>query len=141
MVALIFHKTMPIRMLRISLGVSFVLSVAIHTFAAGNQNAGKEGPYDLQVRGFLTGQGRANVAAKQVHIKADCKDDNGNTVSLNLHVRTDDKGRFAQVVSIGSDTLTIQGRIDPAGASVKTPRITCTYRTSGNQYGRIVGHR
>ena len=125
------------------------------------------GVYKVLVRGYWTGQGRANVTEDSVSIDSiPVKDDWGHTATMSIAPMTLVNRRFTGKGTVSgsgvSMSMTVEGRVEPAdngGAGASGPskshgndkndvltnaRFGATYTTtgpSGNHGGRISGGR
>ena len=97
------------------------------------------GLYNLEFRGYLTGQGSATVDAQNVSITGTLKDPSGNALNFTASPLKLENGRFSGSASIQGSHVDLSGRIDPPDEIVKSPRLVCTYSMGAGKSGRIAG--
>ena len=105
----------------------------------GKGKKDKGGDYKLEVRGFFNGGGIAKVTATSISLTANVLDEAGRRTPIDLPSTKLVKDRFTGQGTAGNQKITISGRVDPPAGAVKVCRITATYATASNRYGRISG--
>ena len=108
---------------------------------AAETPAAMTGSYAVITRGYLSGSGHAAVGAKSVTITIQVTDAAGNKgtlVASNLKLANN---RFSGTGTAMRQPITISGRIDASGGTLRAARITCTYSGGAGKSGRIAGDR
>jgi hypothetical protein len=99
----------------------------------------RSGKYRVEIRGYYTGDGWATVTATSVSIDANVKDEAGRRTQLKAENLKLARDRFSGQGTASNLKVNVSGRVDPPTGAVKVGRVTATYGTSTNRYGRISG--
>jgi hypothetical protein len=120
-----------------SLGVRSLGAPALATTAAA-------GTYTVKMAGCMTGTGNAALSGTTLSITGTVSDDAGHKGDFTAsNLKVDAKLHFTGTGTALGLTITLSGRLDPSNpqeAALKTTRVVCTFTTSKDGHGRIVGY-
>jgi hypothetical protein len=125
--------------------VAFVLGLLVWAGTAARVAPGAapprvNGKYSLTFAGDGMGSGDANVTPKKVKISGTVADATGSRLQFNADLEIDSSTyRFAGTGTLGSQTVSVSGRLDADDKSVRKCRVTATYLAADGTAGRIAG--
>jgi hypothetical protein len=130
---------------KVLLAVALVAMVRVASLAGPAQvNSAAAGTYSVKMAGCMTGTGNATLSGTTLSITGTVSDDaghKGDFTAANLNV--DAKLHFTGTGTALGLTITLSGRLDPSNpqeAALKTQRVVCTFTTSNDGHGRVVGY-
>ena len=103
----------------------------------------KAGSYSVAVAGAFKGPGSASIAGNNLTINATVTDKNGATGPLTFSVPMKVDNRFSVTGSVIGQSAQFTGRVDAPDdqkeKGIKGVRISATFKTADNRYGKIMG--
>jgi hypothetical protein len=125
--------------------VAFTLGLLVWAGATARVASGTappriNGSYSLTFAGDVKGTGDAVVTPKSVRISGTVTDSAGNELQFSAPLDIDASTyRFSGTGTLGTQTVTVSGRLDPDDKSIHKCRIVATFVASEGPAGRIAG--